>query len=233
MDRDRLKGYLDDAMSLEQISALVGRHPSTVAYWLKKHGLEANGRGKYAARGSLTRQQLEPLVESGASLREMADAHDRSISTIRYWLDRFGLEVSGRRGKRPRVPRSKVEAALRDGSRTLLAECEKHGWSVFVIENSGRTRCRRCRMERVAEWRRRVKRKLVEEAGGCCRLCGYDRHMGSLEFHHLDPSKKSFALSLRGVTRSISELRREAAKCVLLCANCHAEVEGGYASLPE
>jgi hypothetical protein len=28
-------------------------------------------------------------------------------------------------------------------------------------------------------------------------------------------------------------MREEAAKCVLLCANCHAEVEGGAASLPE
>jgi IS30 family transposase len=28
-------------------------------------------------------------------------------------------------------------------------------------------------------------------------------------------------------TRSIAEVRAEVAKCVLLCANCHAEVEGG------
>ena len=27
-------------------------------------------------------------------------------------------------------------------------------------------------------------------------------------------------------------MRDEAKKCVLLCANCHAEVEAGYAKLP-
>jgi hypothetical protein len=86
-------------------------------------------------------------------------------------------------------------------------------------------------MERVAEWRRRTKRKLVEEAGGCCRLCGYNGSMAALEFHHLDPSRKSFALSMRGMTRSIAELRKEAAKCALLCANCHAEVEAGFTTL--
>ncbi len=29
------------------------------------------------------------------------------------------------------------------------------------------------------------------------------------------------------MTRSLSAARREARKCILLCANCHAEVEGG------
>jgi hypothetical protein len=72
----------------------------------------------------------------------------------------------------------------------------------------------------------------VEEAGGRCQLCGYDRWPGALEFHHLDPSKKAFALSMRGLTRSIEKLRIEAAKCVLLCANCHAEVEHGYSEIP-
>jgi hypothetical protein len=55
--------------------------------------------------------------------------------------------------------------------------------------------------------------------------------MAALEFHHLDPSQKEFAISVRGVTRSLEELRREAAKCVVLCANCHAEVEGCYSTV--
>jgi hypothetical protein len=76
-----------------------------------------------------------------------------------------------------------------------------------------------------------VKKLLVEEAGGCCALCGYRRNQGALQFHHLEPAQKAFALSTRGMTRSLARLRVEAAKCVLLCANCHAEVEAGAASL--
>ena len=79
----------------------------------------------------------------------------------------------------------------------------------------------------------RTKVRLVEEAGGACAVCGYDRLAGALHFHHLDPSEKSFALSVRGLTRSIADLRAEAAKCVLLCANCHAEVEGGLTKVPD
>ena len=37
---------------------------------------------------------------------------------------------------------------------------------------------------------------------------------------------------MRGLTRSIAALRQEAAKCVLLCANCHAKVEWGAEELP-
>jgi 5-methylcytosine-specific restriction endonuclease McrA len=72
-----------------------------------------------------------------------------------------------------------------------------------------------------------VKRILVAEAGGACQLCGYDRCIAALEFHHRDPREKSFALSQRGVARSLEKARAEAAKCVLLCANCHSEVEAG------
>jgi len=72
----------------------------------------------------------------------------------------------------------------------------------------------------------------VEEAGGACVLCGYSRTLAALHFHHLDPAAKSFALAARGVTLSLAAARAEAAKCVLLCATCHAEVELGVKRLP-
>lgn len=225
MDRDQLRGWLGDGLSLERIGAIVGRDPSTVAYWLQKHGLVANGHAKHTAKGGLPRDELETLVRAGETLAVIAESFDVSMRTVRYWIERYELP-------RPHsVRRTAIERALEEGRRTLFLDCGIHGWTVFVLENSGRSRCRACRMERVAEWRRRTKAKLVAEAGGECRLCGYKRCQAALQFHHLDPSKKSFALSLRGVTRSIEELRAEAAKCVLLCANCHAEVEGGFSQL--
>jgi hypothetical protein len=90
---------------------------------------------------------------------------------------------------------------------------------------------RRCRSEAVTAHRRRVKELLIEEAGGCCVICGYDRFPGALQFHHVDPAQKSFALSVQGVARSLEKARAEAAKCVLMCANCHAELEGGVATI--
>lgn len=78
-----------------------------------------------------------------------------------------------------------------------------------------------------------MKQTLVAEAGGACVACGYDACVAALQFHHLYPSEKSFMVSREGVTRSIAEARTEAEKCVLLCANCHAEVEVGYRTLPD
>lgn len=109
--------------------------------------------------------------------------------------------------------------------------CHKHGVVDFVLEGRGYYRCTRCRMERVARRRRQIKEILVEECGGRCVLCGYDRYYGALHFHHLDPSQKDFAIARRGHTRSLARAREEAKKCVLVCANCHAEVEGGAATL--
>jgi hypothetical protein len=89
----------------------------------------------------------------------------------------------------------------------------------------------KCRREGVIRWRRRAKLRLVAEAGGRCVLCGHDEFPGALQFHHVDPSQKSFGLAMRGLTRSIARLREEAVKCVLLCANCHAKVEWGDGDL--
>jgi 5-methylcytosine-specific restriction endonuclease McrA len=110
--------------------------------------------------------------------------------------------------------------------------CRTHGRTQFVLEGRGYYRCKRCRMQRVMEWRRRTKARLIAEAGGRCRICGYDRYTGASHFHHVDPSQKEFGIARKGVTRSIAKARAEVAKCVLLCSNCHAEVEAGIARLP-
>jgi hypothetical protein len=79
--------------------------------------------------------------------------------------------------------------------------------------------------------RRAVKAILVAEAGGACQICGYDRCLRALEFHHRDPGEKEFGIGRYGHTRSLARARAEVAKCVLLCSNCHMEVEDGLTSL--
>ena len=79
--------------------------------------------------------------------------------------------------------------------------------------------------------KQKIKRILVQEAGGACRICGYDRCIGNLVFHHVDPSQKSFQLSTC-VGRSLAAFREEARKCVLVCANCHGEIEAGLVASP-
>jgi hypothetical protein len=95
-----------------------------------------------------------------------------------------------------------------------------------------RYRCARCIVDAVSDRRRRVKEILVDEAGGECASCGYRACIGVLQFHHVDPATKRFHLGREGVSRSLEAARAEARKCVLLCANCHVEVELGVRVLP-
>lgn len=234
IDRESLRLLLGQGESVERIAARFRRHPSTVSYWIAKHGLEANGHAKHAARGGLDRERLERLIEEGLTIAEIAAAVDRSKGTVRHWLKTYGLETLNSRRRAQR--RDAVEAAAAAGSdvpRELRMVCRLHGETDFVREGSGYFRCRRCRSAAVSAHRRRLKRLLVAEGGGRCAICGYDRQPRALEFHHLDPADKRFALSRKGVTLSLETLRLEAAKCVLLCSNCHAEVESGHAAVPD
>jgi hypothetical protein len=57
-----------------------------------------------------------------------------------------------------------------------------------------------------------------------CTRCGGVFHPVCMDFHHRDPSTKSFAIS-RTWTVSLAKLQEEISKCDLLCANCHRMVE--------
>lgn len=85
----------------------------------------------------------------------------------------------------------------------------------------------------VIKRRFKVKQMAVEHAGGKCKLCGYNRDVSALEFHHLDSSQKDFAIGQKGYTRSWEKVRAEVDKCILVCANCHREIHSGIAQLPD
>jgi hypothetical protein len=72
----------------------------------------------------------------------------------------------------------------------------------------------------------------IAEAGGACCICGFDRNMRALHFHHVEPALKRHELNAKGVAIALNKLRVEAQKCVLVCSNCHAEVEDGTVSIP-
>lgn len=230
MDRAMLETLLEEGHSLAEIGRRCGgRHESTVAYWLARHGLAAAGAERNRAKGGLEREQLEAFVARGLSIAEIAREVERSKATVRYWLGRFGLRTSRRAG---RPGPAGAESARAAGLRSALMLCERHGEQQFLIDRRGVYRCRRCSSEAVSRRRRKVKAILVAEAGGSCRLCGYSASPRALHFHHLDPEQKRFALNARGVSLSLERLRAEARKCILLCSNCHAEVEHGMVEPP-
>jgi cytochrome c553 len=130
-----------------------------------------------------------------------------------------------RKGRPPSATRSRPVAVF---------ECRKHGWVEFGnYLNGGRSRwlCKKCCAEAVTRRHHKVRAILIAEAGGRCAICGYDRCVLNLHFHHVYPEQKSFNMTVAS-GKGLKARQEEARKCVLLCANCHGEVEAGIVPSP-
>lgn len=139
------------------------------------------------------------------------------VSDHRPWVQRTGRPSSAKR-LRP------VETK----------HCHRHGATEFARYadgQAGRWRCKRCVAEAVTRRHQSLRRALIEEAGGACALCGYNRCIISLSFHHVDPTTKLFPMTVSS-GKSLAAYREEARKCVLLWSNCHGEVESGLVASP-
>lgn len=75
-------------------------------------------------------------------------------------------------------------------------------------------------------YRNRQKQKAVEFFGGKCQICGYNKSLAALTFHHIDPSKKEWSPS-RVMSYKWEIVIKELEKCMLLCHNCHQELHAG------
>lgn len=91
-------------------------------------------------------------------------------------------------------------------------------------DRARRTAVKRVRQQAVADWLEELKSVLE------CARCG-EAHPAVLQFHHRDPSQKEMSLAeaaSKGWGRE--RILREAAKCEVLCANCHAKHHAREAS---
>lgn len=98
-------------------------------------------------------------------------------------------------------------------------------WAEYQKERKQRkaNKYKRNNADKVVNWRRRTKIKLIHYKGGKCLKCGYDKEIASAyDFHHRVPSEKDFQIG--GSTLAWETLKKEADKCDLLCKLCHMEI---------
>jgi len=116
----------------------------------------------------------------------------------------------------------------------MIKKCEICGQE-FETKPNGTSRkyCFECspsypkggsRAKTISALRRAMKKEAVKRHGGKCEICGYDKCIDALQFHHKDPKEKEFGLAASGETHSWEEFLAESQKCLLICANCHAEL---------
>ncbi|MBI4656883.1 MAG: hypothetical protein HY746_09095 [Elusimicrobia bacterium] len=88
-------------------------------------------------------------------------------------------------------------------------------------------------IQAVRKRRRKIREMAVSYKAGKCQICGYNRCIETMEFHHLNGRKKDFGISQKGYTRSWERVKKELDKCLMLCANCHRELHAGILQLPQ
>lgn len=112
--------------------------------------------------------------------------------------------------------------------------CEICG-KTFELKANGRTRkyCYECspsypkgesKSKTITALRKAMKKEAVKRLGGKCSICGYDKSLRALEFHHKDPKEKDFGLAAKGHVHGWDTYWKEVQKCILVCSNCHAEI---------
>ena len=75
-------------------------------------------------------------------------------------------------------------------------------------------------------------KELVESLKTSCLKCGETRKY-LIDFHHIEPSNKSFEVSKGTTGRSHEKVIAEIKKCVCMCRNCHTEYHYLYGNVPE
>lgn len=168
----------------------------------------------------MTKETLEEFLIQRYSTYKIAKILNLSQTNIRYWLKKYNLTTNYPKSLNKKCPKcSKVKSTSEFyGDKSQIRRI-----SVY---------CKSCLKDHTIERQRKFKEDCVKYKGSKCVICSYNKYIGALEFHHLDPSKKDFSISNQKLTKFDSRIFEELNKCVLLCANCHREVHSGLVELP-
>ena len=80
-------------------------------------------------------------------------------------------------------------------------------------------------LKRTTERRKERKEILVKGFGGKCQICGYNKCITALEFHHINPELKD--INFYTTNYSWEKIINECKNCICVCANCHREIHHG------
>jgi hypothetical protein len=156
-------------------------------------------------------------------------SHDGSYGTGRFCSKQccFSREHSVENRKKISESLKKVARERGLGNRRYCLQCKRPlSWSTL------KDLCRWCGAKNLSptkqtyQFRKKRKEFLVSYKGGKCEICGYDRCLRALDFHHTDPSQKDFNVtSSKNV--ALEKAIKEVDKCTLVCCRCHREIEEG------
>ena len=137
-------------------------------------------------------------------IKEMSKRLNRSIKSIRHKAAREGLskKITPHNKPKEKFYRNKIDKKY----------YEKNKEEIY-----------RKKRERL----KNRKKELVKLLGGKCSICGYNKCINALDFHHKNKDNKEGNLAHIIKDSSKENSLKEIKKCILVCANCHREIHTG------
>lgn len=134
------------------------------------------------------------------------------------WRDKhkWGLSANG---NTVALQASITSSILVASTMTICKLCERD----YLYDRTKGHRKDTCNTCLVNIRRKQRDEKIYAYKGTSCVRCGYNKCTGALCFHHLDPKEKDFQIS-GNWGLSWAKVKNELDKCILVCANCHAEI---------
>jgi predicted HNH restriction endonuclease len=121
-----------------------------------------------------------------------------------------------------------IITSLREQGKSYNEIAEETGFSKSLISWHASEKHREYAKEKRRQNRKKLALQLKMAHGGKCTVCGYNKCLDALQFHHVDPQSKDRSLGSGVINLLHSHGRavtfKEAEKCILVCANCHAEI---------
>jgi len=122
----------------------------------------------------------------------------------------------------------KVDGVKKQSRRTECKDCYNEYFRNYMKNNKNH-------QNRVRQGKRKRQQEVTDlKLAVGCQVCGYKGCYSSLHFHHKDPEIKEYSISW-GVQRQLSgdNIQKELDKCIIVCSNCHGEIEQGITECPE
>jgi len=160
------------------------------------------------------------------------DIHDAIVAEAKYGIP-FPYPMKSKDKSLKIEPKTEITFSVLDNSLKIddfieRDEITENDFDFSALKKAKPKKLRKIKRDISTE---RAKDLILEKKKAGCSNCGYNRYMGALEFHHLDPSTKSFSIGSNAAGKNLNEILEELSKCVLLCSNCHREVHGGLIKL--
>jgi len=169
----------------------------------------------------MTKELLEQFIGQNISANKIAKQLNVSLSTVRHYLKKHNIKTNYISFK----DRVKQDITLIKEKHCPFCSQTKPA-SEFYLRRDGTNfspYCKPCTGKQTLLRQRKFKTQCVEYKGGKCIKCGYNKYIGALDFHHLDPSQKDFTIAATKLWKLNDLVIKELDKCVLLCSNCHRE----------